>query len=49
MEAANIKRFKELNDESGRFKTLFTEVSLENHTMKEILQKIVGDRPVFRN
>lgn len=39
MEATDIKRLKELEDENARLKKLFAEVSLENHAMKEIFAK----------
>ncbi|OBU13644.1 transposase [Morganella psychrotolerans] len=39
MEAADIKRLKELEDENIRLKRLFAEVSLENHAMKELFAK----------
>ncbi|WP_156730680.1 IS3 family transposase [Morganella psychrotolerans] len=39
MEAADIKRLKELEDENIRLKRLFAEVSLENHAMKELFRK----------
>ncbi len=39
MEAADIKRLKELEDENTRLKRLFAEVSLENHAMKELFAK----------
>ncbi|CNC59395.1 transposase [Yersinia enterocolitica] len=34
MEADDVKRLKELEDENARLKKLFAEVSLENHAMK---------------
>lgn len=43
MEAADIKRFKALEDENSRLKKLFAEVSLENHAMKELFAKKAGD------
>ncbi|AFH92556.1 putative transposase [Providencia stuartii MRSN 2154] len=39
MEAADIKRLKELEDENTRLKKLFAEVSLENHAMKALFAK----------
>ena len=39
MEANDIKRLKELEDENAKLKKLFAEVSLENHDMKELFAK----------
>ncbi len=39
MEANDVKRLKELEDENTRLKKLFAEVSLENHAMKELFAK----------
>ena len=39
MEANDVKRLKELEDENSRLKKLFAEVSLENHAMKELFAK----------
>lgn len=39
MKDNNIKRLKELENENAKLKKLFAEVSLENHTMKELLAK----------
>ncbi|SPY94562.1 Transposase [Proteus mirabilis] len=39
MEANDIKRLKELEDENTKLKKLFAEVSLENHDMKELFAK----------
>lgn len=39
MEANDIKRLKELEDENAKLKKLFAEVSLENHAMKELFAK----------
>lgn len=39
MEANDIKRLKELEDENTKLKKLFAEVSLENHAMKELFAK----------
>ncbi len=43
MEVNDIKRIKELEDENAKLKKLFVEVSLENHAMKELFAKKVGD------
>ena len=39
MEASDIKRLKELENENARLKKLFAEISLENHAMKEFFAK----------
>lgn len=39
MEANDVKRLKELEDEKSKLKKLFPEVSLENHAMKELFAK----------
>ena len=39
MEASDIKRIKELEEENAKLKKLFADVSLENHAMKEIFAK----------
>jgi len=43
MEANDVKRLKELEDENIRLKKLFAEVSLENHAMKEFFAKRAGN------
>lgn len=42
MEANDVKRLKELEDENAKPKKFFAEVSLENHAMKELFAKRVG-------
>lgn len=39
MEASDIKRIKELEEENIKLKKLFADVSLENHAMKELFAK----------
>ncbi|AWH89412.1 IS3 family transposase [Limnobaculum parvum] len=39
MEAADIKRIKELEEENTKLKKMFADVSLENHAMKELFGK----------
>jgi putative transposase len=39
MEANDVKRLKELEDENTKLKKMFAEVSLENHAMKELFAK----------
>ncbi len=39
MEANDVKRLKELEEENTKLKKMFAEVSLENHAMKELFAK----------
>ena len=39
MEASDIMRIKELEEENAKLKKLFANVSLENHAMKELFAK----------
>jgi putative transposase len=39
MEASDVKRLSELEEENLKLKKLFAEVSLENHAMKELFAK----------
>jgi putative transposase len=39
MEASDIKRIKELEEENAKLKKLFADVSLENHAMNELFAK----------
>lgn len=39
MEASDVKRLKELEEENSKLKKLFAEVSLENYAMKELFAK----------
>ncbi|SPY78251.1 Transposase [Providencia rustigianii] len=39
MEANDVKRLKELEDENAKLKKLFAEVSLEKHAMKALFAK----------
>ncbi len=39
MEANDVKRLKELEEENAKLKKMFAEVSLENHAMKELFVK----------
>ncbi len=39
MDASELKRVKELEEENLKLKKLFAEVSLENHAMKELFAK----------
>ena len=39
MEASDVKRLKELEEENSKLKKLLAEVSLENYAMKELFAK----------
>ena len=39
MEASDIKRLKDLEDENRRLKSMFAELSLERRTLKDIIEK----------
>ena len=39
MEASDIKRLKELEDENRRLKTMFADLSLEHKILKDIIEK----------
>ena len=39
MEASDVKRLKELEDENRRLKQMFADLSLENRIVKDILEK----------
>jgi len=39
MEAADIKRLKDLEDENRRLKSMFADLSLENRALKGIIEK----------
>ena len=39
MEASDVKRLKELEEENARLKKMFADVSLENHAIKELFAK----------
>ncbi|EAR07398.1 hypothetical protein MED297_03457 [Reinekea sp. MED297] len=43
MEASDIKRLRELEEENSRLKKMFAELSLENEAMKELFKKRVGN------
>ena len=46
LEASDIKRLKELEDENGHLKRMYAELSLENTALKKTLQKAL--RPAER-
>lgn len=39
MEASDVKRLKELEDENRRLKSMFAELSLEHRILKNIIEK----------
>ncbi len=39
MEASEVKRMLELEEENTKLKKMFAELSLENHAMKELFAK----------
>lgn len=39
MEASDIKKIKELEDENHRIKQMFADLSLENRTLKDVIEK----------
>ncbi|EMD1844562.1 TPA: hypothetical protein QHC21_003576 [Raoultella planticola] len=46
MEAADIKKLKELEDENRRFKQMFADLSLECRALKDVIEKCfkTGDK-----
>jgi putative transposase len=39
MEASDVKRLKELEEENRKLKQLFADLSLENHALKDLIEK----------
>ena len=39
MEASDVKRLKELEEENAKLKKMFADVNLENNTIKELVAK----------
>jgi len=39
MEASDIKRMKEIEDENRRLKNMYADLSLENRALKDIIEK----------
>jgi putative transposase len=49
MEASDLKRTKELEDENSRLKRMFAEMVLENTAMKDLIAKNVWSSPVLQD
>ncbi|EBW8988892.1 hypothetical protein KZ804_15875 [Enterobacter cloacae] len=39
MEASDIKKIKDLEDENRRLKQMFVDLSLENRALKDVIEK----------
>ena len=39
MEASDVKRLKELEEENRRLKQMFADLSLENRALKDVIEK----------
>lgn len=39
MSLSEVKRLKQLEDENRRLKQLFADVSLENHALRDLIEK----------
>ncbi len=39
MEASDIKKIKDLEDENRRLKQMFADISLENRALKDVIEK----------
>ena len=39
MEASDIKKIKDLEDENRRLKQIFVDLSLENRALKDVIEK----------
>ena len=39
MEASDVKRLKELEEENDKLKKMFADVSLENNAMRKLIEK----------
>jgi putative transposase len=39
MEGSDVKRLKELEEENRKLKQLFADLSLENHALKDLIEK----------
>ena len=48
MEASDIKRLKELEDDNRRLKQMYAELCLDNRILKDIVEKSFDDRCTAR-
>lgn len=39
MEASDIKRLKELEEENAKLKRMYADMALENHALKDVIEK----------
>ena len=39
MEASDVRRLKELEDENNRLKQMYADISLENRALKDVIAK----------